>query len=392
MKCINPIVANYITQCDLSGNKKVIKRSFFNFRKWIASVRIALNRYEPKDFITDFTYSSDLSYENFTYYVRQYYSAKTARGLDFYTPCFPSTSYSRDHLEVSDDTDDVAISSGSFLLRCRKCPSCVLSSVREKTFRCVKEFISSGSVGCMLTLTYKDEHLPYRTPESTQPIIRYSDVQKFMKRLRKFLFGNHGGYLKYFACCEYSPKNNRPHAHIFLIGYDFGLSSLKKNPHLPHDIARAGTSEKSRCPYYMSKRLDKLWPFGRATISEATSASANYVAGYTMKKLVRPPVVIDGAPECHYFSTGLGVKWFYENYRDILSKGFVVIDYLESPPFKVAIPSYFLRVAKFKFPFLYEEFIKKKNYLDRVSFSLQDLKLLDSLKINLEKKFAFLDR
>lgn len=393
MKCINPIVANYITQKDLSGNKKVVKHSFFNFRKWLSSVRIALDRHHSKDFIIDFSYSSDVVYEDYSYFVRQYYSAKTARGLDFYSPVYPSSfNFKQDQIECADDVDDVSYSSGSFLVRCRKCPSCILSSIREKTFRCVKEFIFSGSVGCMLTLTYRDECLPYRSSESTQPIVRYSDVQKFLKRLRKYLFGNKGGYLKYFACCEYSPKNNRPHAHIFLIGYDFGLSSLKKNPHLSHDISCAGSSEKSRCPYYMSKVLNRLWTFGRATISEATSATANYVAGYTMKKLVRPPVVIDGAPECHYFSTGLGVRWFYQNYRDILAKGFVVIDYLASPPFKAAIPSYFLRVAKIKYPFLYEEFIKKKSYLDRVTFTLQDLKLLDSLKINLEKKFAFLDR
>lgn len=391
MKCVNPLALNLITVRDLSGRVIEQKRSFFSFKKFVESAQVYLNK--SHDSVKDFSYKSTLSYEDFSYTVQQSFSLLTTSGKsysDSFCPFWRSFS-SPSKISLEDAYDDVSITSKSFLVRCRKCSSCILSSVREKTFRVMKEFEYAGSIGCMLTLTYKDEFLPRKSPEGP-PVVRYRDVQLFLKRLRKYLFGSHGGYLKYFACCEYAPKTKRPHIHIFLIGYDFGLSALKTNPQAEHTIFRSGTSEVSRCPYYMSKILNKLWPFGRATITEAGSYSANYVAGYTMKKIVRGVTVVDGVPECHYFSTSIGLSWFLKNYTEVFLKGSVILNYLDAPPFPVAIPSYYLRYARIHMPLLYEDFVKKRDLLEPVTFSLDEYRCLQSLASNLQKKFAFIQR
>lgn len=390
MKCINPIVGNFITRVDLSG-RKYCKKSFFNLRSYLGALRSHFS--SSGSFLKSFRYRTYFDYSNDSYNIFQEHFALSSKGdvithnykryFDFNTPV----------VSMPDDEDDVSYDLKSFVLRCRKCPSCLLSSIREKTLRCMKEFVYSGSLGCMLTLTYKDEYLPYKEgSDSGKPVVRYRDVQLFLKRLRRRLFGSSKGYLKYFACCEYSPKNNRPHIHIFLIGYDFGLSEMKKYPERTHGIVRSGTSDKGKCPYYMSKFLNELWPFGRAVISEANSSTAYYVAGYTMKKIIRPVVVVDGVPEVHHFSKGLGLNWFLMNYKEILSKGYIVTIRDFGSFYPVAIPKYFLGYARKLDPELFQTFLERRQFRETVSFDLCEFLALDNMRINLEKKFAFIDR
>lgn len=398
MKCLNPIFANFIIEHDLDGNKKVLSRTIFNLKKFLYKLNKKFSSVNSKFDKFDYYYpnlkSLDINLSSWNIEDVYYSSLRVDTYVEYLnrTSLIPFKDSFISEVRVPNYEDDVAVNYSSILIPCRKCSSCILSSIREKTFRCIQEFRESGSIGCMLTLTYRDEELPYSEKFPDIPVVRYKDVQLFIKRLRKSLFGSKKGNLKYFACCEYSPVKYRPHIHIFLIGYDFGLSDMKMNPKKSHDIFRTGTSEHGKCPYYMSRKLNQLWTYGRAVISEATSSSAAYVVGYTMKKIKGRIVERAGVKECHRFSLGLGKSWFLKHYKDVVSKGFVLIDYLKSPPFKNAIPRYFINLLKKIDPLLWRQFLDKRKILKDISFSLSDLKALRSLDINLKKKFAFIDR
>ena len=95
-----------------------------------------------------------------------------------------------------------------------------------------------------ITLTYDDD---WRTG-----CLNYSDVQLFMKRLRKA----HGGPLRFFCAGEYGERNGREHWHILI----FGLYP----------------------PFREVGEWD-LWPHGSTHIGDVTRQSAAYTAGYKLK-------------------------------------------------------------------------------------------------------------
>lgn len=78
-----------------------------------------------------------------------------------------------------------------------------------------------------ITLTYDDEHVPYFIDESDgvfEMRASKSDVQKFIKRLRKA-----GHKFKYFIVSELGPKNQRPHYHgIFFSNEKISDSDLQR--------------------------------------------------------------------------------------------------------------------------------------------------------------------
>jgi len=117
-------------------------------------------------------------------------------------------------------------------------------------------------VSSFVTLTYGPEHLP---PGES---LRYSDVQAFLKRLRKWA----GRPLRFFCCGEYGPEGNRPHYHLILFGLRFDDSEpWSRNPN--GDVL------------YRSAVLERLWRLGFCTVGAVTEQSAGYVARYSLKKV-----------------------------------------------------------------------------------------------------------
>lgn len=106
---------------------------------------------------------------------------------------------------------------------CGKCPECRKRAISAWSFRLRQELKRSVSA-FFLTLTYGAKTLPIS--ESGLLTLRKSDVQNFIKRLRKSQyealaggdFSSHpyGRSIKYFACGEYGHINGRPHYHILL--------------------------------------------------------------------------------------------------------------------------------------------------------------------------------
>jgi len=96
-------------------------------------------------------------------------------------------------------------------LPCGQCIGCRISHSKQWAMRCVHE-ASLYDNNCFITLTYNPENLP---PDCG--LIK-SDFQKFMKRLRKSYPSNK---IRYYQCGEYGDKNNRPHYHALLFGFNF---------------------------------------------------------------------------------------------------------------------------------------------------------------------------
>lgn len=151
---------------------------------------------------------------------------------------------------------------------CGKCPDCRADLAREWSNRCMLELEDNNGVGCFVTLTYDDFHLPI---DIDGPTLRKRDLQLFMKRLR-WAFGDKR--IRFFACGEYGSHTQRPHYHDILFGLglpDFGDCVVKKYNKLGQ-------------PLWVSDRLSQLWPFGYHMIGAVTKESCDYVARYTIKK------------------------------------------------------------------------------------------------------------
>ena len=96
---------------------------------------------------------------------------------------------------------------------CGKCPKCMKKRSNSWTIRMAEE--RKVSTNCyFVTLTYHSLHVPKSA--SGRLTLCTEDLQKFFKRLRKKMFGNQKGDLKYYACGEYGSRYQRPHYHLML--------------------------------------------------------------------------------------------------------------------------------------------------------------------------------
>lgn len=110
------------------------------------------------------------------------------------------------------------------------------------------EALAYPDASSFLTLTYAPEHLP----DGGTLVLK--DLQLWLKRFRKDY-----GPLRYYAVGEYGDLTWRPHYHIALFGVP------------PSDAARDSVS--------------RTWRYGLAHWGEITMHSAQYVAGYTVKRM-----------------------------------------------------------------------------------------------------------
>lgn len=180
-----------------------------------------------------------------------------------------------------------------------------------------------------ITLTYDNENLPENRSISKE------ELQKFFKRLRK----RTGQKLRYFACGEYGEKNNRPHYHAIIFGYDFPDKELysKANGQL----------------LFRSRELEKLWTKGFSTIGHVTFESCAYVARYVMKKYKNSDpekvnekykLLDQDSGEIHQLvpefclmsrRPGIGLGWL-EQYKNDTNK-----DYITLRGVKMSLPKYY---------------------------------------------------
>lgn len=131
-----------------------------------------------------------------------------------------------------------------------------------------------------VNLTYADEHLPEGGNLSK------TDVQLWMKRLRKTLAELSGGQgdpvrVRYFLVGEYGEEKGRPHYHCSLFGAPASLSAL----------------------------YAETWGKGSVRTFEFNHLTAQYTAGYVVKKLTNKdnPLLKGRSPEFALMSRMPGI-------------------------------------------------------------------------------------
>lgn len=207
-------------------------------------------------------------------------------------------------------------------LPCGQCWRCRLERSRQWAVRCVHE-ASLHEFGCFITLTYADEFLPYRSS------LEYKHFQDFAKRMRKSV-----GPFRYFVAGEYGDRNDRPHFHACIFGYDF----QDKVPYKKTD---------SGFLIYTSAKLSKLWSFGHSSIGDLNFETAAYTARYVMKKVngrdqkkhyeridKETGEIYSLEPEfCQpSLKPGIGTGWVAKYHGDVYPHDFVVINGKEVKP------------------------------------------------------------
>lgn len=115
----------------------------------------------------------------------------------------------------------------------------------------------------LITLTYDDANIPIiQTPKGNVTTLRYSDLQKFLKRLRKRQdkitrqLNIENPEIKYHACGEYGKNfTKRPHYHILITGL-----------------------------IVYPEEIEKIWGHGLVHIGDTVNAKTiKYVLKYTLK-------------------------------------------------------------------------------------------------------------
>lgn len=259
-------------------------------------------------------------------------------------------------------------------LPCGQCIGCRLEKSRQWAVRCMHE-ARMHKRNTFLTLTYDDDHLPdrywtgarYTTGRNAGNKIyagnlRYPDVQKFFKRLRKAIAQKSafkGGDIqpaspksaptaqntdmgltphtpiRYYLAGEYGEQHWRPHWHICLFGYDFQDAFYLQTSKTGHKL-------------FMSPTLAQLWPYGLHSIGELNFETAAYTARYVMKKITGQQAkqhyqkldydtgeIINLKPEFNVMSRrqGIGLSWLNRFRNDVYPHGYVVVrNHKTQPP------------------------------------------------------------
>jgi hypothetical protein len=160
---------------------------------------------------------------------------------------------------------------------CSKCPPCKKRRTSGWSFRLVKEGERSKSA-LFVTLTYDTKHVPISNKGYMN--LEKTDIQKFMKRLRKLS----NEKLKYYVCGEYGSKNMRPHYHLIIFNAD-------------------------------KEMVEKAWaldnkPLGQIYIGEVNEASIGYTLKYMTKKGKIPMYYNDDRQkEFSLMSKGIGSNY-----------------------------------------------------------------------------------
>lgn len=176
---------------------------------------------------------------------------------------------------------------------CGKCPACRQRRSNQWIFRLEQE--ARHSEGCLfLTLTYNEDCVPRcdivdeKTGEISENVrvVDKSDIQKFFHDLRRSLYGDFGGSLRYFVCSEYGPTTLRPHYHVIL--FNFPNISSK----------------------YVSSHIEKAWKKGFVKVAPLNKNRIRYVCKYCLTD-----AYITYLPVFNMMSQGIGRDWLSPSIR-----------------------------------------------------------------------------
>ncbi len=252
-------------------------------------------------------------------------------------------------------------------LPCGKCIQCLHSRAQSWTIRSSLE-LQKYKQACCLTLTYREKDLPENA------VLRYKDVQDFIKRLRWHLKKHTGQNpnIKYLCACEYGKKHLRPHYHIVIFGYFPPDVPFYGGKLRPYKITSKGSQ------LFKSKFINNLWSKGFVDVGLVNHQTCRYVAQYCCKKFVtqgdkRLQEKNKISREKLVCSSGFGLDWFKRNYLSVIASDKIVFG-----GFTFAIPRYFIKKLEQINETLYKE-VKERRYLHFLTYVFDEEKKRESL-------------
>lgn len=202
------------------------------------------------------------------------------------------TSKGKNKIKIIGSADNYTIeefkkNGNGILIPCGKCIGCRLDYSRKWADRMMLE-LETNRKAVFLTLTYNTDALLgkdifgkdrevlvsefYNDGTPKYATLSKRDAQLFMKRLRKE-FGNVS--VRFYLAGEYGDKNYRPHLHCILFGID--IDSIG-------DCVLHGYNGLNQ-PYYISKRMYKVWRNGNVLVCPVSWNTCAYVSRYVTKKI-----------------------------------------------------------------------------------------------------------
>lgn len=143
---------------------------------------------------------------------------------------------------------------------CGKCIDCLQNKRTQWSWRLNQEWRSS-TTSYFITLTYDDEHLP-TDRDGLHPLVK-SDLQKWLKRVRKYYEKDKEVHIRYFACGEYGGDFGRPHFHVIL----FNLPIPDR--------------------YYAQRFIEGTWQNGFVQLDYLTGGRIHYTTKYMLKDIAQ---------------------------------------------------------------------------------------------------------
>lgn len=202
----------------------------------------------------------------------------------------------------------------AIVLPCGQCLGCRTAYAASWADRIMLESLDHDQ-SYFITLTYDPANVPISHTQDGDRVftLRPSDLQDFIKRVRRQQEYNRENRIRFYAVGEYGTQFHRPHYHIII----FGL--------ILDDLYEIGRNKTGRM-LHSSKVIEKEWPFGRVEVDKMTWETAAYCARYTVKKLGKTEsdfYKINGlVPEFSRMSRrpGIGMGYFEEHYKQIYSE------------------------------------------------------------------------
>lgn len=268
---------------------------------------------------------------------------------------------------------------GAVIVPCGKCIGCRLDYSRRWADRMMLE-LETNPKAIFVTLTYDDDHLPIRCDDDGVVIgatVLKSDVQDFMKRLRRSYDGKDGHpgpvKIRYFLASEYGPSTLRPHYHAIIYGL-----SLSDFP----DLELRGKNELKQ-EFFSSEIFRNIWCNGFVSMSDVSWETCAYVARYVVKKASTDYSMCDIGLDDEFClmsrRPGLGADYLSQH-PDALDFDSIPISTAKGCR-NIEIPRYYTRlISEEKRDMILEKRKKSADDARRLVFSKTSLLYLDYLR------------
>lgn len=157
---------------------------------------------------------------------------------------------------------NVVYMTGNIPRLCHRCWQCRRDRVNDWVGRCIAEWKTCGYCA-VVTLTYGKSDRYDGADHVNAHALFYSDVQKYLKRLRNETEGR----VRFFCCGEYGEKYGRAHWHLIL----FFENRLPPNLRVRERYIHEGADGRM------------LWPHGWSYWDRPSEQAIRYVAKYVLK-------------------------------------------------------------------------------------------------------------